>query len=148
MTTEPKLFTEQQVRDLHGLPQDALVAFFQAHGLIAEEPVDPLLKEAREMAARAFADMGKDDLAIKTRNGENDGSATVHEYLAAIRRGHEIGLAERPTLTREVVRELIIDARPKYLSPGDFQGRYGKKNKEAAEAFVTRLHTALQDALQ
>lgn len=91
MTTEPKLLTEADFNRVWALRDSPveLRAFLRERGLIAEEPVDRLMKKAVELV----------DLWLP------DETELRHEAidlaLTALRRGME--LAPRKELTREMV---------------------------------------------
>jgi hypothetical protein len=143
MTEQPKLLTEAEWR-MHyadfffdGATLNRIIAAHRQRGLIAEEPVDPLLVEAREMAARArqsnYANAHahlQDSVALKISRGEWDNHMLVQCALAALRRGIEIGEANRKELTREMVA-----AAWKHYS---VHGPYG----------VDGIHAALQEQLK
>jgi hypothetical protein len=116
--SEPKMFTEERVRDLHGLPQDALVSFFRAHGLIAPEPVDPV----RLMAVQIMD-------YLNPQGDEQDINWIVNTIL---RPGIDaLELAERKELTREMVREAT-----------------GLALTREEGSFDDALHAALQERLK
>lgn len=66
-----------------------------AASLIAErgEPIDPLMKEAREVAAKYYLEEGCHSAAAKCRSGEWDNGAAVKWRLEGLRRGIELGKA-------------------------------------------------------
>ena len=107
--TEPKLLTEAEVHDLYKCVADAsdLVRLLRKRGMIAPEPepVDPLLIEAREICAKSSEARKWYGEARGFRDGEYDDYYTMDIALTALRRNLE--LAERPTLTREMVREVV-----------------------------------------
>lgn len=130
MTTEPKLLTEAEARGAwqatyatHTMSITEYFAALRERGLIAEEPVDPVLEEAREICGEA---MGVDYTSETTSTR----GALLATYNA-LRRGREIGLAERPTLTREVVRKACNDL-----------GWYFPENS------LDHLHAAILERLQ
>lgn len=98
MTTEPKLLSEAELRNITAGCQyysvDLLVDALRERGLIAPELVDPLLEEA-ETLHQEF---------VRGEHGD-----TIDVLIAALRRGMELGRAER-TLTREMVREAVAGA--------------------------------------
>lgn len=147
MTTEPKLLTEAELDaafDGVGLPQwqrTLLARLVRERGLIAPEPVDPLLVEAREICAG----LEGPNKGYQYTSGERDNYPTMLVALAALRRGREIGLAERPELTRERVRDSVIAARPIYLSDKDFDEDENTVDRIHAETFLTKFHAALTD---
>ena len=81
--TEPKLTEADVRREFAATGAEPVIRFLRARGLIAEEPVDPLLVEAR------------------CRDGSWDETTHMAVALAALRRGME--LAPRKELTREMV---------------------------------------------
>jgi hypothetical protein len=92
---DARLFIEAEWRrrlEVWGVTEgyDCIVCELRERGLIAPEPVDPLLIEVSELAQRYLCSdcWGAEDLA-----------------LAALRRGME--LAERPTLTRGMVETAV-----------------------------------------
>ena len=134
MTTEPKPYTLAEWRarlspHIFEMIQEEL----RERGLIAEEPVDPLLEKAVELV----------DLWLP------DETELRHEAidlaLAALRRGME--LAPRKTLTREMVEEMTFPAcdaayREVYCDPvPDVKTPYVK-------AFARHFYAALTEALQ
>lgn len=123
MTTEPKLFTLAEAQDRFG---DAFNAELRERGLIAEEPVDPLLVEAREICAKQAEGNGAHNWAIECRAGECDTSDEVECAMIALRRGME--LAPRKELTREMV----------------LKAHWHATGAETVEAnLIDRLHAAL-----
>jgi hypothetical protein len=116
---EPKLLTEVEAQVLFGWTAFAdFLAELRERGLIAEEPVDPLLVEAEALVQRWCGQEGAEieDLA-----------------LAALRRGIEIGEANRKELTREMVLAAALVASP-----------YGC----ITDRYVNELHAALQEQLK
>lgn len=114
MTDAPKLLTEEEWRAnlrvwVNIAATDAIILLMRYHDLIAPEPepVDPLLDEAREIAASCYEDDGFTNYVRQIREGYKDHGVGVRIALAALRRNLE--LAERPTLTREMVREAMQD---------------------------------------
>ena len=104
--TEPKLLTEAEWHNLLARPTSSqIIDDLRERGLIAPEPepVDPLLDEAREIVAKLSEDDGNPAFACAVRSCKRDDDLEVRIALTALRRGME--LAERPTLTREMVRE-------------------------------------------
>jgi hypothetical protein len=69
------------------------------------DALDPLLIEAREICAKWCDDKSCPEAARSYRSGEYDSHHPIEAALTALRRGME--LAERPTLTREMVREAV-----------------------------------------
>jgi hypothetical protein len=104
----PKLLTEAGWANLIGLSAYSKAsATLRERGLITEEPVDPLLVEAGKICERHFEAQGATVSAIKYRQGgeyhrESDPEMSI--ALAALRRGIEIGEANRKELTREGVQ--------------------------------------------
>jgi hypothetical protein len=104
---------------------------------------DPLLVEAREIAARDYEDGCDPAYAKLIRNGEVDHWPLIQVALAALRRGMEIAkappmgsgmeLAERPTLTREMVEGAVMIADVQAM---DVKG------------YVDTLHTALVERIK
>jgi hypothetical protein len=106
---EPKLLTEAEWREMSPYPKEYIEQELRERGLIAAEPVDPLLVEAREIASTA-AQVGNAStsfFADTFRKGKSDDHNYTQIALAALRRGIEIG-AER--LTREMVREAYFNS--------------------------------------
>jgi len=58
-----------------------------------QPPVDPLLIEAREIAAKYYDGVCRYNTAEACRNGKWDGAPSVQLALAALRRGIELGKA-------------------------------------------------------
>lgn len=119
--TEPKLLTEAEWRTIlrQSVNYDvanSIICDLRERGMIAPEPVDPLLVEAAAL--------------VQSWCGQ-EGAEIEDLALAALRRGME--LAERPTLTREMVREAH---RQVY---GEYVGQ---------EASIESLHAALVDRLK
>ena len=134
MTTEPKLLTEAEWREVL-IPADGaadpIIKRLRERGLIAEEPVDPLLVEAQEICAEWCEGRDATDCARRYRTGEWDDTPHVAIALAALRRGME--LAPRKTLTREMV----------------LKAHWHATGAETVEAnLIDRLHAALTEALQ
>ena len=94
--TEPKLLTEAEARKLRNLTRDEYVAELRKRGLIADDPVDPDLLEAREIATEHSAKFGHDYV-----KHPDDEAPVVQIALAALKRGKE--LAQPKPLTREMV---------------------------------------------
>lgn len=148
MTDAPKLLTEAEWRRFFtdcGLIErttNGLLPRLHVLGLIAPEPVDPLLIEAREIVARILEDDGLTNLARHTRDGSEDDSYRVRIALTALRRNLE--LAERPTLTQRQAALLLCnamnDAKVEDVSRYDLgpAGQTTRGNKIAA-ALVERL---------
>jgi hypothetical protein len=83
--------------DVHGIAAyDAGRAFARYIAEHEEPPVDPLLVEAREVAAQWFESMrqGRSEQSELTRRGEDDNSFWVQIALAALERGMELARAQ------------------------------------------------------
>ena len=118
---EPKLLTEAEWAGLLGPTGYELHGpELRERGLIAPEPVDPLLIEAREIVAQAYN--------WTQRCFENNHPAVV-STLAGIKRGKE--LAQPKPLTRERVAEA-------FKSVFGFHSDYN----------TDRLHAALMEQMQ
>ena len=93
MTTEPKLTPEQVQRlwEIGGYAKPEFEAELRRMGLIAPEPVDPLLEEAEALHQDWIARKHKDAIAM---------------LIAALRRGMEL----RPQITRAGLRKAFLDA--------------------------------------
>ncbi|MDV7391672.1 hypothetical protein RZS08_09980, partial [Arthrospira platensis SPKY1] len=104
----PRLLTEAEVQTLwlHTVQSGTFEehkARLRERGLIADDPVDPDLEEAREICAlvcEGWADIPA-ERAHQYRDGSHDDEADIAYALAALKRGKEL----RPTLTREMVRD-------------------------------------------
>ena len=138
--TEPKLLTEAEWRAnlrvwVNIAATDAIILLMRYHDLIAPEPepepVDPLLDEAREIVAKLNEDDDIPIFANEVRAGKRDDDLEVRIALTALRRNLE--LAERPTLTREMVEDAVINQRGLWSS--------GSK-------YVDCLHAALVERLK
>lgn len=135
--TEPKLLTEAEWRSIlrqsvnHDVA-NSIIYNLRERGMIAPEPepepVDPLLIEAREICVKYFTSRNYSQTVI---DGLCDDDAIVQVALTALRRNLE--LAERPTLTREMVEEVVEIALR--LTP-------------LRETFVDHLHAALVERLK
>lgn len=141
-TKEPKLLLADDLRILRGLactPEaaDALEELFRERGLIAPEPVDALLIEAREIVAQ-FNPLIRQSID----EGKYDCGDFVGAVIAALKRGMELA---QPPLTREMVREAVIRANPQDIETCDFLEDAGSLCRDDAENFVTRLHTRLTE---
>jgi hypothetical protein len=116
---EPKLLSEREAAILFGgLPVDHILLALRERGLIAPEPVDPLLEEADSMV---FYHTIWDTL--------HDKEAAHDLALAALKRGMELA---RPTLTREMVASAYRSAWGYYAS-----------NEDA----ITAIHAALVERM-
>jgi hypothetical protein len=114
---------------------DNIVNGFRERGLIAEEPVDPLLLEAREITAQIVGALGASWFGSEFRKGRCDDHRYMQIALAALRRGIEIGEANRKELTREGVRDALVSVWPNWAFV-------------SGEGGLTRLHAALQEQLK
>lgn len=111
MTDAPKLLTEDRWLALMQRDTDTIISELRERGLIAPEPVDALLIEAREICASR---PGVDALqALAYRRGDWDAGGVVEIALAALRRGMELA---KPELTREMVGEIVDAAMMKWKS--------------------------------
>ena len=148
MTDAPKLLTEAEWR-LHYadffFPSETLERIIAAHkqrGLIAPE-VDPVLAAARDFVAELARHWDVEGHAIgapkEYRDGIYDDDEDIQIALAALRRALELA---KPELTREMVREAVIGAKPNLLQAGDFRREC---HMAEAEAFIDRLHAALTE---
>ena len=138
---EPKLLTEAEARKLRNLTRDEYVAELRERGLIAPEPVDPDLLEAREIAARVFSEDKSDWHAQKVREGKGDDYTPVVAALAGVKRGKE--LAQPKPLTREMVEEALSMATLDHLlSPK------GIDHPDAFNMRAKRLHAALMEQMK
>ena len=129
--TEPKLMTEAEWANLIGLSAwSKAQGTIRKRGLIAPEPepVDPLLDEAKEICVKCFTSRNYSQTVID-RLSDND--TVVQIALTALRRNLE--LAERPTLTREMVLEAHREVYGKYCGQ---------------DLAVARLHAALVERLK
>ena len=100
MTDAPQLLTEAEWPTFTRMDSDAQYSFLRARNLIREEPVDPDLEEAREIAALQWSHN-----AENYRSGKNDTFSEVVALLAALKRGKELG--PKLTLTLGMVREAV-----------------------------------------
>jgi hypothetical protein len=117
--TEPKLLTEAEVRELLTRPDseaEAWIEVLRERGLIAPEPVDPL-----RLLAVQIVDY------LNPQGDEKDGQWIVNHI-----RQSGMELAERPTLTREMVQEAHENAL-RLCEPGKL---------------IDHLHAALQERLK
>lgn len=87
VATKP-IYNADKVVNLH-LDQ-AFASYIAKH---EEPPVDPLLIEAREIAAKHYDGVCRYNTAEACRNGKWDGAPSVQLALAALRRGIELGKA-------------------------------------------------------
>lgn len=92
----PRLLTEAEFRELlakidapENIVTEELVRW-RERGLIAQKPVDPLLAEARKIAA-SYYETVEPGLARNMRGGFCDDQPSVVSALAALRRGMELG---------------------------------------------------------
>ena len=91
----PRLLTEADVKRLHGMgyhewPQ--VLSELRERGLIAAEPVDPLLVEAREIVAEWNRPKAP-KYAEETLAGFHDNAGTVICAIAALKRGIDLARA-------------------------------------------------------
>lgn len=144
-----ELLTEAEWREvlLRWMNLDATygaIEYLRERGFIAPPPapVDPLLIEAREIAASYYEDNGFTNYVRQIREGYEDHGVGVRIALTAIRRNLE--LAERPTLTHHQAALLLCnamaDAEVENVSRYDLgpAGRTTNGNK-IASALVERL---------
>lgn len=94
---EPKLLTEYEAQALwagtfvhHAKPFADYLAELRERGLIAPEPVDPLLIEAREICSAAYRAASYTAYADEMARGGRDDTIIVHATLAALKRGMEL----------------------------------------------------------
>lgn len=109
MTTEPKLLTEAEWERISaplGLTStiDQIASALRERGLIAQEPVDPLLEEAEALHQDWIARKHKDAIAM---------------LIAALRRGREIEREAASPLTRRDLQRAVRDAELRILSGYD-----------------------------
>jgi sugar-specific transcriptional regulator TrmB len=136
--TEPKLLTEAEWVDRMTVPYNRIedvLSELRERGLIAPEPVDPLLIEAREICSAAYRAASYTAYAEEMARGEHDYFASVQSTLAALKRGMELGRAASP-LTREMVREAWCAANSMH------------KSALVHEDLIDRLHAALIKQMQ
>lgn len=147
---KPVLLTEREWANLIGLSAYSKAsATLRERGLIAPEPVDPLLVEAREVCARDSEAGGWGLAAKEYRDGQRDEAVPIRLTLAALRRGMDLAPAAR--LTREIVREaakVALRSCTRMLSASDFESAALDDDKRNIEAFVNRLHTALTQQME
>jgi len=122
--TEPKLLTEAEWRNVFAYNADIAITYIRERGLVADDPVDPDLLEAREIATEHSAKFGHDYV-----KHPDDEAPVVQIALAALKRGKE--LAQPKPLTREMVAK----AHQKAL--GDF-----------GSLSIHRLHAALMEQMK
>jgi len=110
--TEPKLLTEAEARNLWAQPhaRDHFIELLRERGLIAEEPVDPLLIEAREIVARVVGAGGASWFGGEFRKGKCDDHQSMQVALAALKRGREIEREAASPLTRDDCKSALIVA--------------------------------------
>lgn len=93
MTTEPKLLTEAEAKSIAwGTNPHNIMFELRERGLIAPEPMDALLIEARKIREQWL-------------DHQHEGS--IDALLAALKRGMELA---QPPLTQEMVRESLAGA--------------------------------------
>ena len=131
MTTEPKLLTEADVSALYELARNATPENFRKavamQGLIAEEPVDPLLVEARQIIADTC---DTHESKGQWLDGVWDDEQEMDIALAALRRGMELAPS------KELTREMVAAAVSPNLSGESYVIDY------------SAIHAALTEALQ
>ncbi len=98
------------------------------------EPVDPLLIEAREIAAKYWEGQGDHIGADNHRSGDKDDWASAQIALAALRRGMEL----RPQITREMVGNAFAEAASLPF----------KRSEAYYGITIDRLHAALTAQVQ
>lgn len=130
MTSEVKLLTAHDVSLLRARAVDQtsanqIEAFLRERGLIAPEPVDPLLYEARRLVLQDGTTRTVNQIEA-IRNG-HAGKEKVSLAHAALKRGIE--LAYRKELTWEEVRDAYL----------------ASKGSGTEVGLITRLHAALTD---
>lgn len=115
MTDAPKLLTEAEADRLFYKSHTEAMAELRERGLIAPEPVDALLFEAREVviATTPQPQRNFDIRKAEIRRGWKDDGFCVQIALAALRRGMELA---KPELTREMVGEIVDAAMMKWKS--------------------------------
>ena len=136
---ELRLLTEAQAISAHMKDRDEFLTELRERGLIAPEP-DPLLVEAREIAANAFRGKSLDDLVEETLSARNDHSATVEAALAALRRGMELA---QPKVTRERLLEACVEGGVWHFIAHQFDTQHPTSQRR-----LDRLHAALQEQLK
>jgi hypothetical protein len=153
MSDAPKLLTEAEAIVLLSniyMDKEVKIAELRERGLIAPDPVDPLLVEARNVVGDYAAKTnGYEIYEAVYRQGKRDSDSEVQVALAALRRGMELTPAARP-LTREMVREAVIGAiGMACIDMSDFTDDNAfDEYKQDAEDFIDRLHAALTEAQQ
>jgi len=94
--TEPKLLTEAQAIEMWNQAQKSapatFIEIFRERGLIAEEPVDPLLVEARQIIADTC---DTHESKGQWLDGVWDDEQEMAIALAALHRGMELGRSDR-----------------------------------------------------
>ena len=130
--TEPKLLTERELLGLLELnTKEDILKELRERGLIAPEPVDPLLIEAREIVARVVGAGGASWFGGEFRKGKCDDHQSMQVALAALKRGREIEREAASPLTRDDCKSALIVAG--YL---------------ATPNGINRLHAALTKQVQ
>ena len=122
---EVKLLTVQMAEALGAMTPEARVRMLRERGLIAPEPVDPLLYEARRLVLQDGTTRTVNQIEA-IRNG-HAGKEKVSLAHAALKRGIE--LAYRKELTWEEVRDAYL----------------ASKGSGTEVGLITRLHAALTD---
>lgn len=135
MSETPKLLTEAEAEFICNKSPLEGVRMLRERGLIAPEPVDPLIEALDAMLRRRFLNPQPDVLA--------DDASFLRSFFS--QRGME--LSARP-LTREMVREALRDAlrETDMLDRGDFDRPVSEGFRVRAEEIATDLHTALTEA--
>ena len=73
--------------------RDLAASLIEEHEEHEEKPIDPLLEEAREVAAKYYLEEGCPSAADKCRSGEWDHMPFVEVTVEGLRRGIELGKA-------------------------------------------------------
>ena len=135
-TKTPVLLTASDLLAMETMTPKLREVFLRERGLIAPEPVDPLLIEAREVAARNTSWRNYPVEAQNCREGLYDRGDYVSLALAALRRGMELGRSDccealaKPELTREMVEKAYRSV----------WGRYNSNDQA-----ITALHAAITE---
>lgn len=130
--TEPKLLTEAEWRNVFAYNADIAITYIRERGLVADDPVDPDLLEAREIATDHAAKFGHDYVRYP-----DDDAAVVQIAFAALKRGKEL----RPTLTREMVAASL---RSLFVNSDGVSYATDAMLEEA----TSRVHTALVEQMK
>ena len=140
--TDVKLLTEAEWRRLLApYCAEEAVQYLGERGLIAPEPVDPLLIEAREIVIATTPQPQRNFNIRKAeiRRGWKDDGFCVQIALAALRRGMELA---KPELTREMVREAIHEGQRRH------HGGTGTVSESFLEGVSDALHAALTEQVR